>query len=84
MDEMTENVAAIVIPKEVHKRLSETYGGRNTAAQIDLDSRNLRAAVDRNLDAIKPALKEHGATEGQIEAAREKMHKLNREMGLYK
>ncbi|EFB9700609.1 pyocin, partial [Escherichia coli] len=84
VDEMTENVAAIVIPKEVHKRLSETYGGRNTAAQIDLDSRNLRAAVDRNLDAIKPALKEHGATEGQIEAAREKMHKLNREMGLYK
>ncbi|SQJ29845.1 Uncharacterised protein [Serratia rubidaea] len=52
--------------------------------QIELDSRNLRAAVNRNLDAIKPALKEHGATEGQIESARAKMHKLNSEMGLYK
>ena len=81
---LADDVAAIVIPKEVHQKLSETYGGRNTPAQIDLDSRNLRAALDRNLDTIKPALKEHGATEGQIEAARAKMHKLNIEQGLYK
>ncbi|EGB1675851.1 pyocin, partial [Escherichia coli] len=78
-----QDVAAIVIPKEVHQKMSETYGGRNTPAQIDLDSRNLRAAADRNLDAIKPALKEHGATEGQIEAARTKLHELNSKMGLY-
>ncbi|ENO5561885.1 pyocin, partial [Escherichia coli] len=70
--------------KEVHQKISETYGGRNTPAQIELDSRNLRAAVDRNLDTIKPALKEYGATESQIEAARTKIHKLNSEMGLYK
>ncbi|MCZ3384985.1 S-type pyocin domain-containing protein [Kosakonia sp. SOY2] len=80
---LTDQVSAIVIPKEIHQKLSETYGGRNTPAQIELDSGNLRAAVDRNLDAIKSALKEHGATESQIEAARAKMHKLNREMGLY-
>lgn len=80
---LTDQVSAIVIPKEVHQKLSETYGGRNTPTQIELDSRNLRAAVDRNLDAIKPALKAHGAAESQIEAARAKMHKLNREMGLY-
>ncbi|WP_243733549.1 MULTISPECIES: hypothetical protein [Raoultella] len=67
VDEMAEDVAAIVLPKEVHQKLSETYGGRNTPAQIDLDSRNLRAATDRNLDAIKPALKEHGATEAQLD-----------------
>ncbi|VEA68188.1 Pyocin large subunit [Serratia plymuthica] len=79
----SQDVAAIVIPKEVHQKISETYGGRNTPAQIDLDSRNLRAALDRNLDAIKPALKEHGATESKIEAARAKMHELNSKMGLY-
>lgn len=84
LDEMVQDVAAIVIPKEVHQKISETYGGRNTPAQIELDSRNLRAAVDRNLDTIKPALKEYGATESQIEAARTKIHKLNSEMGLYK
>ncbi|EBH6783858.1 TPA_asm: pyocin [Salmonella enterica subsp. enterica serovar Java] len=80
----SQDVAAIVIPKKVHQKISETYGGRNTSAQIELDSKNLRAALDRNLDAIKPALKEQGATENQIESARSKMHKLNSEMGLYK
>ncbi|MEW9209563.1 S-type pyocin domain-containing protein [Citrobacter werkmanii] len=84
ISKLADRVAAIVIPKEVHQKISETYGGRNTPAQIELDSHNLRAAADRNLDAIKPALKEHGATEAQIEAARAKMHKLNSEMGLYK
>ena len=84
LDTLAQDVAAIIIPKEVHQQLSETYGGRNTLAQINLDSHNLRAAADHNLDAIKPALKENGATEDQIEAARMKMHKLNTEVGLYK
>ena len=84
LHKVSDRVAAIVIPKEVHQQLSETYGGRNTPAQIELDSKNLRAALDRNLDTIKPALKEYGATETQIEEARIKMHKLNSEEGLYK
>uniref|UniRef100_UPI0020BF25EE S-type pyocin domain-containing protein n=1 Tax=Escherichia coli TaxID=562 RepID=UPI0020BF25EE len=79
----SDEVAAIVIPKEIHQKISETYGKRNSPAQIELDSQNLRAALDRNLDAIKPALKEYGATESQIEAARKKMHALNGKMGLY-
>jgi len=78
----SDEVAAIVIPKKVHQKISETYGKRN-AARIELDSRNLRAAADSNIDAIKPALKERGATEAQIEAARAKIHKLNSDMGLY-
>lgn len=57
-----QDVAAIVIPKGVHQKISETYGGRNSASQIELDASNLRAALDRNLDMIKPSLKEHGAT----------------------
>ncbi|WJM85462.1 type VI secretion system PAAR protein [Dickeya chrysanthemi] len=83
ISKLSSDVAAIVIPKEVHQKLSETYGGRNTTTQIELDSRNLRSAVDHNLNAIKPALKEHGVTEAQIEAARAKLHRLNSEMGLY-
>ncbi|MFL63602.1 pyocin [Salmonella enterica] len=79
----SDEVAAIVIPKEIHQKISETYGKRNSPAQIELDSQNLRAALDRNLDAIKPALKKYGATESQIEAARKKMHALNGKMGLY-
>ncbi len=84
LDRMVKDVASIVIPKEVHHQVSETFGKRNNPEQIESDARDLRAAADHNLDAIKPALKEHGATDQQIEVAREKMHKINDSMGLYK
>jgi hypothetical protein len=84
INDLANEVAAIIVPIDIHRKISETYGRRNSEAQIKLDASNLRAAVDRNLDAIKPALKEHGATEAQIEAARVKMHKLNSSVGLYK
>jgi hypothetical protein len=84
INDLANEVAAIIVPIDIHRKISETYGRRNSEDQIKLDASNLRAAVDRNLDAIKPALKEHGATEAQIEAARVKMHKLNLSIGLYK
>ncbi|PLC62527.1 MULTISPECIES: S-type pyocin domain-containing protein [Citrobacter] len=80
---MADRVAAIVVPKEVHQKISQTYGGRNKPDQITGDAKNLRSALDRNFNAIKPALKEYGATEEQLESARAKMHKLNTEQGLY-
>lgn len=80
----SQDVSALIIPKKIHQQISETYGGRNTSAQIELDSKNLRDALDRNLDTIKPALKQYGATEIQVEAVRLKMHELNRNTGLYK
>lgn len=80
---LTSRVAAIIVPKEVHRKISETFGGRNDRQQVARDAQDLKSAVNRNLDTIKPALKEHGVTEEQIEAAREKMHQLNESMGLY-
>ncbi|MBS9437833.1 killer protein of pyocin s3 [Photorhabdus noenieputensis] len=80
----SKNVSAIIIPEEVHQKLSQTYGGRNSSEQIERDAQDLRAALDRNFDAIKPRLKSYGATEVQLENARQKMHKLNQEQGLYK
>jgi len=72
-----------VVPKEVHQKISQTYSGRNKPEQIARDTNNLRSTLDRNFDAIKPALKEYGATEEQLESARAKMHQLNTEQGLY-
>nr|WP_152963193.1 S-type pyocin domain-containing protein [Photorhabdus khanii] len=80
----SKNISAIIIPEEVHQKLSQTYGGRNSSEQIERDSQDLRAALDRNFDAIKPSLKSYGATEVQLENARQRMHKLNEEQGLYK
>ncbi|MBJ7220582.1 type VI secretion system PAAR protein [Brenneria sp. L3-3C-1] len=83
LEQMAKDVSAIIIPAEVHQKISETYGWRNGPQDIDRDSHDLRGAVDRNFDAIKPTLKEYGVTEEQLEAAREKMHKLNEDQGLY-
>lgn len=83
LDKMAEDVAAIIIPAEIHQKISETYGNRNRPQDIERDSHDLRGAVDRNFDAIKPPLKEYGITEDQLESVREKMHKLNEEQGLY-
>ncbi|WP_279024043.1 S-type pyocin domain-containing protein [Gibbsiella quercinecans] len=83
IDCMAKDVAAIIIPADVHQKLSATYGGRNNPPQIQQDSRNLRAALERDIEAIRPALKERGITDVQIDAAKAKMHQLNHEQGLY-
>ncbi|WP_278249761.1 S-type pyocin domain-containing protein [Photorhabdus cinerea] len=80
---LAKDVAAIIIPAEVHQKFSATYGGRNSQTQIKQDAQDLRAALDRDFNTIKPALKNYGATEEQLEEARSKMHKLNHEKGLY-
>jgi hypothetical protein len=83
LDRMAKGVAAIIIPIEVHRKISETYGGRNTPQQIEEDSWELKSAVDRNFEAIRPALKEYGATDIELEEAKIKMHQINRKQGLY-
>ncbi len=85
LEMLAKEVAAIVIPKGMHRKISETYGGRNREpGKVDRDSRDLRAAADRNFDVIKLALKESGITEEKLEAARAKIHELNESVELYK
>ncbi|NBF03041.1 pyocin [Pseudomonas sp. Fl5BN2] len=74
---------SIAIPRTVHQKYSETYGGRNTKVQQAKDATDLRTAVETNLDAIKPYLLEEGFTEEQIETARTELHNLHQEQGWY-
>lgn len=83
IDRMAKDVASIIIPADIHQKLSATYGRRNSPTQIQQDSRDLRAAVDRDIVTIRPALKERGVTDRQIDEAKAKMHQLNQEQGLY-
>lgn len=83
IDRMAKDVASIIIPGDIHQKLSATYGRRNSPTQIQQDSRDLRAAVDRDIVTIRPALKERGVTDRQIDEAKAKMHQLNQEQGLY-
>ncbi|MCK6895584.1 S-type pyocin domain-containing protein [Enterobacter bugandensis] len=83
LKKLSKRVAAIGVPIGVHRNDSETYGGRNTPEKITAHSYDLRAAADQNFDAVKPALKEHGATDEQLEEARAKLHQINESVGLY-
>ncbi|ELN2579141.1 pyocin, partial [Enterobacter kobei] len=81
---IADDVAAIAVPEKVHRQDSATYGGRNRS-QMGPDSQNLRAAIDKDFDQIKPVLmQEYGAEEPQLEEARKEMHRINTELGLYK
>lgn len=81
---LLEAAPSIVIPAEVHRKFSQTYGGRNTAARQIKDASDLRAAVDNNMDALKPGLLEFGCSDIDIENARQQLHALHQQLGLYK
>ncbi|WP_240042277.1 hypothetical protein [Photorhabdus khanii] len=83
LNQLSKDVAAIIIPAEIHQKLSATDGGRNSPAQIEQDGKDLKAAVNRDFNTIKPELKNYGVTEEQLEKAREKMHEINQKQGLY-
>lgn len=78
-----QNAPSIAIPSEIHRRFSETYGGRNNASKQTEDARNLEQAVNQNFDAIKIGLIDSGFTEQSIEAGRESLHALHKKQGWY-
>lgn len=82
--DLLRKAPSIAIPTSVHQKFSATYGGRNTQAKQTEDALDLRAAVDRNLNAIKPGLLEAGFVDSDIEAARLKLHELNVKQGWYR
>ncbi|MGL4928527.1 MAG: S-type pyocin domain-containing protein [Plesiomonas shigelloides] len=79
-----KDVAALIIPKWVHQKCSETYGGRNSPAQVEKDAKDLKGAVDRNMDAIRGCLREEGFSDSEIDKAHQEMHQINIKMGWYK
>ncbi|MCT8951064.1 S-type pyocin domain-containing protein [Pseudomonas lundensis] len=83
LKKILQNAPSIAIPRVAHQKYSETYGGRNTKAKQIMDAADLRAAVDSNLNAIKPYLLDEGFTDEQIETARIDLHNLHQQQGWY-
>jgi len=94
IEKMVDKVAAVAIPKAVHKKCSETYGGRNNRnvemdngevlTQKELDASNLEGAVNANWDANAECLKsEYVMSDEKSESIRARLHELNRQTGLY-
>nr|ELR5230154.1 S-type pyocin domain-containing protein [Providencia rettgeri] len=94
LNSMVGQVASIAIPKEVHRKCSETYGGRNNSwielgdtlsvRRKELDAKNLREAVERNWVANRECLEEEGYDSKLLDKKLDKIHELNEAKGLYK
>ncbi|NOJ19856.1 PAAR-like domain-containing protein [Vibrio jasicida] len=81
---LKKRVASIVIPKEVHRYCSETYGGRNSSSRINLDSENLESAVESNFSTVAECLQnDFGVSEEELSELLEEMHRINKKEGWY-
>lgn len=80
---LINTAAAIAIPQEVHRKCSETYGGRNQADKQKIDAMDIKSAVDSNFDAIKECLKNEGYSDEDLEKARTQLHEINIKNGWY-
>lgn len=81
--ELLKSAVGIAIPTQVHRKCSETYGGRNQKPKQATDSSDLKTAVDSNFDAIEKCLKNEGYSSEQLDDARKQIHELNRNQGWY-
>lgn len=94
LNNMVGQVASIAIPKDVHRKCSETYGGKNhswvdmedgsSLRRKELDAKNLREAVERNWAANRECLENEGYDSKLLDEKLEKIHELNEAKGLYK
>lgn len=62
-----KHAPAVVISTNVHRKYSETYGGRNTKTKQVRDAADLMAAVASNVEALRPGLIEDGVSPERIE-----------------
>lgn len=94
INKMVDMVASVAIPKAVHRKCSETYGGWNNSKietesgevvrQKELDASDLEAAVNSNWDVNAECLKnDYNVSNENLEEVRAKLHELNRQLGLY-
>ncbi|MCI4226996.1 hypothetical protein MRO82_21830, partial [Dickeya dianthicola] len=78
-----QNATAVEVPKDVH-RAGPTYGGKNTAAQVQQDALDLCGAVCRDTDALRTNMIERGYEPALVDDAVKKIIDRNRQTGVIK
>lgn len=78
-----QNATAVEVPKDVHKA-GPTYGGKNTAAQVEQDALDLCGAVCRDTDALRNNMIERGYDPKQVDEAIKQIVERNRGSGVIK
>ncbi|EBW6362408.1 hypothetical protein DPU24_16545 [Salmonella enterica subsp. enterica serovar Oranienburg] len=78
-----QNATAVEVPKDVHQS-GPTYGGKNTAAQVQQDAIDLCGAVCRDTDALRRNMIERGYDPKQVDDAIKQIIDRNRQTGVIK
>jgi len=78
---LKKNGTAITIPSSTHKK-GRTHGGKNTQTQIELDAQDLAAAAEKDYAALRRNLLADGHPKSDVDAAIDKIRKLNKERGI--
>ncbi len=80
---LRRNLNALTEPDAVHRGFSRTYGGRNNAEQILLDSQNLAAAAKKDMADLRQPLIKSGQKAADVDLALQKIDQANRAAGVY-
>ncbi|MBO9548973.1 S-type pyocin domain-containing protein [Pseudomonas sp.] len=67
INRVLKQAPAVVIPTRVHRKYSETYGGRNTKTKQMLDASDLVVAVKSNVEALRSGLIEEGVSHVRVD-----------------
>ncbi len=78
-----QNATAVEVPKDVHQA-GPTYGGKNTAAQVQQDALDLCGAVCRDTDALRTNMIERGYDPVLVDDAVKQIIDRNRQTGVIK
>ncbi|SHG87673.1 filamentous hemagglutinin [Pantoea sesami] len=77
------NATAIEVPKDVHQA-GPTYGGKNTAAQVEQDALDLCGAECRDTDALRKNMLERGYDPKLVDDAIRQLKERNSQIGVTK
>jgi RHS repeat-associated protein len=79
---LENNLTSAAIKTKTHKK-GRTHGSKNTDAQVQKDSGNLRKAAKDDLKAHRENLKKDGMTDQQIKKMEKDIHDRNKAIGVY-
>lgn len=71
----------VTVPEKVHAD-SRTYKGRNTTAQVEADGKDLRGAMEKDLQVLSDNLRARGYDQASIDSTLDAVRRQNRGRGI--
>ena len=81
--EIEETAITVVLDEDIHKNLSRTYGGKNTATQIAGDAQDLAGAFKKDAEAILEGLYNDGKLNPEVVGAYARAYQESLRKGVF-